>query len=82
MEIEEEVEAVVKAIEGIEGIEEIEEEVLVSVATDAGVEKDHKQLEIPRKGEMCDYSCRNPCQWKYKDSEKRLFQQKISKKVK
>ena len=47
MEIEEEVEAVVKAIEGIE---EIEEEVLVSVATDAGVEKDHKQVEIPRKG--------------------------------
>ena len=64
MEIEEEVEAVVKAIEGIEGIEgieEIEEEVLASVATDAGVEKDHKQLEIPRKGEMCEYSCRNPC---------------------
>ena len=61
MEIEEEVEAVVKAIEGIEGIEEIEEEVLASVATDAGVEKDHKQLEIPRKGEMCEFSCRNPC---------------------
>ena len=58
MEIEEEVEAVVKAIEGIE---EIEEEVLVSVATDAGVEKDHKQLEISRKGEMCEFSCRNPC---------------------
>ena len=58
MEIEEEVEAVVKAIEGIE---EIGEEVLVSVATDAGVEKDHKQLEIPRKGEMCEFSYRNPC---------------------
>ena len=48
-------------MKAIEGIEEIEEEVLASVATDAGVEKDHKQLEIPRKGEMCEYSCRNPC---------------------
>ena len=54
MEIEEEVEAVVKAIEGIEGIEEIEEEVPASVGTDAGVEKDHKPLEMPRKVAICE----------------------------
>ena len=51
MEIEEEVEVVVKAIEGIE---EIEEEVLVSVATDAGVEKDHRRPEMPRKVAICE----------------------------
>lgn len=57
MEIEEEVEAAVKAIEGIEvieEIEEIEEEVLANAETDAGVGKDHKRLEMPLKVEICE----------------------------
>lgn len=51
MEIEEEVEAAVKAIEGIE---EIEEEVLANAETDVGVEKDPKRLEMPHKVEICE----------------------------
>lgn len=57
VEIEEEVEAAVKAIEGIEvieEIEEIEEEVLANAETDAGVGKDHKRLEMPLKVEICE----------------------------
>ena len=54
MEIEEEVEAAVKAIGEIEGIEEIEEEVLANVETDAGVGKDRKLQEIPRKAKICE----------------------------
>ena len=54
VEIEEEVEAAVKAIEGIEGIEEIEEEVLANAETDVGVEKDPKRLQMPHKVEICE----------------------------
>ena len=43
-----------KAIGEIEGIEEIEEEVLANVETDVGVEKDHKQLVMPHKVEICE----------------------------
>ena len=44
----------VKATEAIGEIEEIEEEVLANVETDAGVEKDHKPLEMPHKVAICE----------------------------
>ena len=43
-----------KATEGIGEIEEIEEEVLANVETDAGVEKDHRRLEMPHKVAICE----------------------------